>query len=251
MSEISFAKRFCGTGIALLIAVLTLCFIPAGQQAFAQDEDETEESDGSLGGEAELDPSIWILNVKVKQIRSITMLDGPNKGKVFWYVIYNIHNKTGEARNTFLSASATSDGKKVYADVYQPRVERAIEKKYGQPLWGKTDLIKLQKARDVKDVNYSFTPIPAGKRMDCVAILSKLDPGANKLKVTLRGLSNDLKLIESDDGNKVVEERVFSIDASRPKDRYKIGLDRLIVKKQSWTKIRTPLAKPKSKAEDA
>lgn len=246
MSEIRLSPNAIRSGLALLVAVLSLGLGPLTSPVLAQDDDELDLLTDDATTEVQRDPGIWIFDVDVKQVRSITMLDGPHEGKVFWYVIYTIHNKTGEDRSTFISATATSDDKKFYADSYLPTVERAIERKYGQPLWGKTDLVKLQKSRDTSDVDYNHSPFPAGKKIDCVAILSRLDPGANKIKVHLRGLSNDLRLMETEAGDRVVQERILEIQANRPHDRYRIGLDILEVKRKTWTKKQTPLARPSS-----
>jgi len=192
------------------------------------------------------DPSLWVLDFNVVKVRSITLFDGPRKGVVFWYMIYTIENKTGEDRRAYIAVTATSDKKKTYSDVVMPDVERAIERKFGQPLWGKADVRKAQEKeeRDTKDPYYNYETFASGKKRTCVAVLHRLDPRANKIRITVRGLSNDLKLIQNDDGTRTIEERVYALDYERPKDQYKINLDRFIPKRKGWSKIRTDLVIP-------
>jgi hypothetical protein len=111
-------------------------------------------------------------------------------------------------------------------------------------LWGKTDLFEEQKDRDPKDSFYHHTTFKAGEKRACVAVFNKLDPGANHIKIRVRGLSNDLHLTSTTDGKRMIEERVFALEYNRPGDEYEINLDRFIQVKKGWVKERTELVIP-------
>lgn len=235
----------CSTVLQAIVATLFLSTVSVAQ------DDESADATAEERTPLLTDPSLWVLDFDVVKVRSITLLDGPSKGVVFWYMIYTIENKTGEDRRAYISVTATSDKKKTYADVVMPDVERAIERKFGQPLWGKDDLRKAREKeeRDTKDPFYNYETFVSGKKRKCVAVLHRLDPRANKIKITVRGLSNDLKLIQNDDGTRTVEERVYALEYERPKDQYKINLDRFIPKRKGWSKIRTDLVIPGESAD--
>ncbi|MBI4583440.1 MAG: hypothetical protein HY717_05390 [Planctomycetes bacterium] len=211
-------------------------------------KDQKPQADEAAGeeenAEATVDPSVWVLDFDVQKVRTIVLLDGALKGQVYWYMLYTVENKTGEERQAFLSISATSDRNKTYSDVHLPTVERAIEKKVGTKLWGKDDLYEEQKDRNPDDEYYHYTTVKAGEKRGCVAIFNKLDPGANHVNIFVRGLSNDLHLIEKEDGTRIIEERMFALEYNRPSDEYEINLDRFNLKKKEWIKKRTELVIP-------
>jgi len=241
MMESSLYKRVTRESLLAFGVALFLATAASTSGLHAQDDD----LDSAIGvvGDAEvaLDPSLWLLDFKVIKLRTITLLEGPYKGDVFWAMIYQVDNRSGADRDAFVSVSAVSDDKKKYTDVFNPSVERAIEQKFGQPLWGKANLHKLQKARDKEDDFFSYSPFKDGKKTHCVAVLGKLDPGANKIVITIRGLSNDLKLTTRDDGVRTIRERVYRLEYQRPEDRYKIALDQFTLKKKGWAKKLTTL----------
>ena len=248
---------------AVIFALVALFALSGAAPIMAQDGDDVDAADESEAGEDKssnpladidhsdvvVDPSLWILDLEIKKIRTITMLEGPFKGQVFWYLLYNVENKGDEDRATHLSITAKSDRKKSYVDTYVGSVERAVERKVGRPLWGRADLVKAQKDRDPKGdgaKTFNYTTFESGKKRQCVAIFNKLDPGANKIVISFRGLSNDFHLITNEDGSREIEERVYQLRYERPADEYEINLDRFHLRKKEWVKKRVKLTIPES-----
>ena len=148
-----------------LLFVLTVASGPV----LAQDQDSA--------GDVPIDPSIWILDFHIEAVRNITLLEGPRQGEVYWCMVYQVENKSSEERSAYISVSAVSDRDKSYTDTLLPEVESAVERKFGQPLWGKTNLQAEQKDRQPGDELYNYTTFKPGEKRRCVAVLHKLDPG--------------------------------------------------------------------------
>jgi hypothetical protein len=233
-----------GARTALRACMLFLaCALPLG--AFSQDEPSEAPAPaeaapapdaGGAAAEVLVDPSLWVLDFEVKKVSTVSIVEGPFKGEVHWFMVYSVENKSDEERPTYLAITAASDRKKIYTDRQLTEVERAIERKIGRPLWGRTDLFEEQKDRDPKDTRYQYTTFKAREKRECVAVFGKVDPGANKIEIQVRGLSNDHHLIQKDDGSRFVEERVYEIRYERPEDVYGINLDRFTMKGKGWLK---------------
>jgi hypothetical protein len=193
-----------------------------------------------------VDPSFWVLDFNAEKVRAISVLEGPYKGQVFWYMVYTVENKSSEERKAFVYVTASSDRNKTYADVYLPTVELAIEKKEGRDFWGKSNLYQVQKEKSPDDAYYHYTSFEPGQKRTCVAIFYKLDPGANRIQIQVRGLSNDLRLVEKDDGTRGIQERVLALEYERTGDVYEINFDMFRFKKQQWVTRETTLVIPES-----
>lgn len=196
------------------------------------------------------DPAIWTFDIKVLKVRAMMPVEGIGKGKLYWYVVYEVENKSGQDRDAFISVTATTDNNKKYASIPARAVERAVERKFGRPLWGWTDRIKEQEGREPDDDKFFFSTFKKGEKRKCVAIMSGLDGGANTLKIRFRGLSNDYKTVEASDGSRKIQERVFETEYYRPGDGYDVPLDRFIYRGENWLKIETPLVLPPAADED-
>ena len=229
-----------------------------------EDDDDSEEDNGDFEDEGDeagdsdvvdhsnivVDSSLWILDFNLDRVGSITMLEGPFKGQIFWCMTYSVENKSATERNAYISITAESDRRKRYADIYLGDVERAVERKVGRPLWGKTDVNAARKDLDPTDAAYHYNEFKPGEKRDCVAIFGELDPSTNNIKIIVRGLSNDYHLVETEDGDREIEERVYEIFFHRPGDEYAINLDRFIQKKKGWAKKRTKLVIPTGKDDE-
>lgn len=231
------------------VMALVMALALSAEAVRAQDLDDFDTADASreessADAELLLDPSLWVLDFEVEKVRSVTLLEGTRRGEVYWCMIYTLRNRTGEDRDAYISVTARSDDGRLYSDIYMPEVERAVERKLKRPLWGRSDLFQLQKEREDSDEYFNYTTIEAGETRRCVAVFNKLDPGANHIEITVRGLSNDLKLIDLDDGTQVIEERVYVLRYERPEDRYDISLDRFFNRAKGWSKLQTPLVIP-------
>ena len=216
---------------------------------YEEDDEEDDEDAARARGEVDhsgvvVDSSLWVLDFHVGRVASITMLEGPFKGRIFWYMTYTVENKSETARNAYLSITAESDRRKRYADIHLGSVERAVERKVGRPLWGKSEALLAKKDLDPTDAAYHYSEFKPGEKRESVAVFGELDPGSNNIKISVRGLSNDYYLIEKEDGDREIEERVYEVLLHRPGDGYAINLDRFIQKKKGWAKKRTKLVIP-------
>ncbi len=234
-----------GVLVGALCVGLAVSSAPLG----AQDDDEGDSAVSGASATVDhsnitVDPRLWVLSFNVDAVKTITPLEGPSKGQVFWYMLYTVENQSDEPREAYISVTATSDQKKTYADTNLASVEAAVERKVGRPLWGKSDLFEAQKDRESSDTKYHYTTFAPREKRRCVAVFNRLDPGANAISITVRGLSNDFRLITRDDGSREIEERIYQIRYERPADEYEINLDRFHLKQKGWTKQRIPLVIP-------
>src|SRR5262245_66248586 len=87
------------------------------------DRDDIYDKDGK----PKADSKLWVLDVKVKPLRSITV-DVPGRGKqVCWYLWYQVTNHTAQP-HTFVPdfELVTQDTRQVYKDEILPKVQDAI-----------------------------------------------------------------------------------------------------------------------------
>lgn len=174
--------------------------------------------------------------------------DKEGGGRVYWYLVYTLENKTGEDRDLYVNVTAETDGKRQYADLFTPAVEKGIEKRERQPLWGKVDEFKAIADRDPSDPKYRYVKLEAGEKRRCVAIFSPIDPNVTKVKIRVTGLSNQVRRFVRDDGSVELEHRVRELEYTRPGDEYAVALDRFKFLDKGWVKERVPL-KPTETAD--
>jgi hypothetical protein len=167
--------------------------------------------------------------------------DKEGGGRVYWYLVYTLENKTGEDRQLYVNVTAETDGKRQYADLFSPSVEKAIEKRERQPLWGKVDEFKTIADRDPSDPKYRYVTLEAGEKRRCVAIFSPIDPNVTKVKIRVTGLSNEVRRFVKDDGSVELQHRVRELEYTRPGDEYAVALDRFKFVDKGWVKERVPL----------
>jgi hypothetical protein len=191
-------------------------------------------------------PSLyWVLDFQPVRLRMISPKDGLGAGKVYWYLVYTLGNSGKEDRSCFVNITAVSDNNKQYSDLYLPSVERAIERKEGQPLWGKTDEYEIVSKRKPDDPKYNYIPLKAGEKRSCVAVFNRLDPNANKITISVSGLSNEIRYVPKEDGTKELEERVRELYFERPGDEYAITADSFKAVGKEWVRKKTQLADSK------
>jgi hypothetical protein len=184
----------------------------------------------------------WTTEFEPIHLKMISPRDGAGVSRVYWYMIYTLSNSGKEDRDLFVSISAVTDGKKQYSDLFLPAVEKVIEKKEKEPLWGKSDEFELARKREPKDPKMAYVTLKAGETRKCVAVFNAIDPNVSRLTIGVRGLTNDIKLLTKDDGMKELEERVREFSYERPGDEYEITLDRFKLTGREWVKKRVPLA---------
>lgn len=234
-----------GFRLASMVCVL-LALLVGPRPAQAQDESGPGADNASVKMS-----DIWVLNFKYKKVGMIQPTRGIHRGEVYWYMIYQIENKTGKDREAYISITAGSNKNKTYANISLPDLESILEKKEGKPLWGKADEAKILKKRAEQDEitekkgMFNYFPFKAGKTVDCVAIFNRLDPVATDITIHVDGLSNDYHLIKNEDGSQQIQSRSYILKLKRPGDEYGMNLDRFHLVQTGWTKKITNLAVPK------
>lgn len=208
--------------------------------ATAQDD----EDDFSYGVRVELPadgvtPNYWLVDLKVNGLKMISAR-GPGPGRVYWYLLYTLENKSDESRNALLSISAKSDRGARYVDMFLPSVELDIERKERRALWGKTDEFALQKDRSPENSDYLLMPLEAGAKRRSVAVFNRLNANANLVTIRVKGLSNEIRRVETDDGI-VLEEKVLELKFHRPGDEFAITQDSFRLLRQDWVVDRVKL----------
>jgi hypothetical protein len=192
--------------------------------------------------------SFWTIEFDAKKLGMISPTEGVAEGRVYWYLLYDLKNASKEDRQVYVTVTATSDDRVKYSDVFLPSVEKAIERKEREPLWGKTDEFEILSKRDTKDPKYRYVELKAGATRKCVAVFNRFDANASKIKMTVTGLSNELRTVVKDDGTKELEERVRELYYERPGDEYEVTADSFKLTGKDWVKRRVPLAAPKDAA---
>ena len=237
--------------------------------AAAKDAAPADAAGDSGAAGPELKPSdFWILGFKPQRIGMIQPTEGIHHGETYWYLVYTIENKTGQDRSAYISVTARSNKGKSYAAIYLPDLETMIERKVGKPLWGKADVYASitgggKDAADAGDgekkdrASLNYSNFKAKEVRDCVAVFNQLDPNASKITITVDGLSNDLHLVERENGGRQIESRALVLEYERPGDEYEMNLDQFRPSRRAyWLKKVTEVsgeggakAAPKAKAD--
>ena len=178
----------------------------------------------------------WMIDFEARALRMISPKTGAGTGGVYWYLLYTLKNTTGADRDLYINVTASTDGKKKYADLYLPSVEREAEKKEGTRFWGKTDQYAILVKRDPQDLKYHYFTLEAGKEKRCIAVFNRLDATANQIKIHIAGLSNEVREKTAEDGAKVLSERIRELSFERLGDEFAITQDSFRLKGQRWIK---------------
>ncbi len=211
--------------------------------------------EGEPAGPAVVLADLWVLNFHCQKVGIIQPAEGVHRGETYWYMLYQIENKSPQDREAYVSITARSNKSKTYANICAPDIEALIERKVGKPLWGKADeqaaLKERTEKKEMSAATFNYFTFKAGKIQDCVAVFNKLDPGATAISITVEGLSNDLHLIERENAPRQIESRIFVIEYERPGDEYAMNFDRFKEVRSGWSKKVIDLEKqvPKDKKE--
>jgi len=185
----------------------------------------------------------WVIDFEPKHLRMISPKSGMGAGRVYMYLLYTLTNGTKEDREIFVDITASSENGKQFSDIFLPSVEKEVERKEGSSdLWGKSDLVILQAKKKPDDPKYNYVTLKAGERRSCVAIFNRLHPNAQKLKIQVAGLSNEIRGVTKEDGSRELEERIRELSFERTGDEYAITLDTFTLTGKEWTKKKVPIS---------
>ncbi len=214
---------------ARLCVLLVLAAVPAVARDVARD------GDAASGG-------FWAIDIKVEALRLISPKTGAGAGGVYWYLLYDLENKTGEDRDLYINVTATTEGEKRYAELFLPAVEQAAEVKEKRAFWGKLDQYEILARRDPKDPKYNYFTLKAGEQKRCIAVFNRFDPTADGIKIHVAGLAGGIQEKARDDGARVLVERLRELSFERFGDEFAVSLDSLRLKDERWVKREVSLA---------
>lgn len=183
----------------------------------------------------------WAVGITVNALRMISPRSGPGRGGVYWYLLYTLKNETGADRDLYVNVTATTDGKKRYADLFLPAVERAAETKEAREFWGKTDQFRILTERDPTDPKYNYFTLKANEEKRCIAVFNRFDPNANQITIHIAGLSGGIQERTRADGIRVLIQRLRELSFERPGDEFAVTLDSFRLKDERWIKREVPL----------
>ena len=209
---------------------LVVCFVLACASLSAQDSDPAKAS------------GVWAVKVKEPALKLIAPRTGFGAGRVYWYLIYTLHNESDSAREIMVSVTARTNAKKTYSDLFLPGVERAAERRERRGLWGKTDQREASAGRDAKSPKYQYFTLKPREKRRCIAVFNEIDPTITKATLHVSGLSNDVRVLTREDGNKVLETRVKELAFERLGDEFAIIEDSFRLTRNTWSKKEVVLA---------
>ena len=178
----------------------------------------------------------------IREIRDSASARGTGAGQVYWYLVYKLKNPYKVDREVYVNVTATIDGKKKYADIFLPSVERAAEKRERRELWGRTDQFRRLARQDPSDPKYGYTTLKAGEERDCIAIFDRIDPNVNRVIIEVAGLSNEIREKTDDAGGKVLIERIRQVSYQRHGDEFGVTRDSFEFKGTKWIEREVPAA---------
>ena len=178
--------------------------------------------------------NFWVLDFKPIAVRTFTSRKGGSKGRIYWYLIYELRNPGDEDREIYIDLRAASERGKRYGDVFLPTVEREIEKKIGKNLWGRTDEFAVLADRDPNDPKYRYLPLKAGETRRSIAVFNEFDPNANHITIEIAGLSNEVASVKLEDGTDALGQRIRKLSYYRNGDEFAVTRDSFELKRQEW-----------------
>jgi hypothetical protein len=196
---------------------LLLVVVPAFSIGLAQAPGTFNEHEVKQQSNVQDKGDIWVLDIRFKDPRLITV-DVPGRGrKVCWYLWYQLINNTGQARTPTLDFElVTLDKSAVYHDEILPKVQEAIQ--------------KMEDPTGHSDIKNSVTirePIPPSKKdaapkaVTGVAIWDDTSKeqglrNTTRFSIFVAGLSNGWSV----DDNNVVRRKTLQLNFRRLGDRY-------------------------------
>ena len=216
-----------------VVAVVALGFAAVGFRTATAQDSQTD--------------AYWVVDIEPTSLKMIAPKKGVGAGGVYWYLVYDLVNTSGEDRDLYVGVAASTDDKRNYADVYLPGVERAAEKRERRGLWGKADLYQLLSKRDPTDPKYQYVTLKKGTRRACIAVFNRFDPNATNVRISFSGLTNEARSITREDGSKVLKTRLFELRYERIGDEFQITQDSFKFKGKSWVSKEVDLGAASSK----
>ena len=150
-----------------------------------------------------------------------------DRTSICWTMLYDVENKTGDARKPSLRAEIRTDTKKTFGDTSDPAAIAAVKKA--------NDLKELCTAADLR------AGIEDGKKVKCVATFGDVDKYAKKMELRVYGLCDPITMVK---GKQVYETRYWQVQYERTGDEFGRTED-------AWKKVSSgwKVEEPEKKAE--
>lgn len=264
-------------------AFLMAALLVVSGSLFAQEPDHGfEKTSGAAATVAELiaHPDLFVMDVQFKPMRMLKT-DVAGENELIWYLVYRVVNRdlgrevdesdtrpvnAADKKITplfapdFTLVTADAGEAKVYHDVINPQIQRAIERREGIKLKNPLQMMgppppvtAVDSPEEVKNARYG------------VAIWRNVDPKTDRVVLFMTGLSNGYRLSTDPTGKLLVERKTVVQKFWRPGDEFEQdeeefrfeGEPRWIYRAQKKTlglkpkvAVGTP-AKPAAAADDA
>ncbi len=145
----------------------------------------------------------WELGFKLQTPAWVKVRVSEEKTAVAWYMLYEIENRTGEARKPVLRTEIRTDTGKTFGDTCDPMAIAAVKK-----------------AKEIKEIGTASdlrAGIDDGRKVSCIATFGEVDPYAKKLEVRMYGLCDPITQVK---GKEVYEIRYWQVKYERKGDEF-------------------------------
>jgi hypothetical protein len=234
-------------GLAALLALLPILSLVVGQTVGPFNEREVKKQTNTQ--DIDLGEKLWVMDVRFKDPRLITV-DIPGRGKrVVWYLWYQLINNTGEPRQVIPRFElVTIDKQTNHLDQIIPKALEAI-KRVEDP----------HGYLDIKDsVTLARNPIPVTKPNSAprpvtgVAMWDNIFadlPDTTRFSIFVSGLSNGYTEVDGKDG-KTLRLKTLQLNFRRLSDRFHLDAEVKFVQPAEWLYRASTLKLPEIKVPD-
>lgn len=165
--------------------------------------------------------------------------------ETYWFLPFTLTNEDAEDHSFFLDVSATSDKNVTYRNLEHAQVKELARRRLGVRkdgrLWSAADLTTGHEPTDIGAPfprKLDLPVIKAGESVRCVAIFRGPDPEADRITVTVRGLSNDVVIATTDKPNeRKLVERALELSYERPGDEFYRSSDAIEYLGRQWVTL--------------
>ncbi|MHC4391782.1 MAG: hypothetical protein ACYTFT_05670 [Planctomycetota bacterium] len=228
------------SALALVLTLLTVAALFVGGFAPSAEADDDSTS-----------KTIWHLDIETFHPKLIRIGREPNIQN-YWYVPFTLENPDDKEHSFFLEISAESDKGKTYRSLDEPIVLAAIKRTMGiKPvgrLWSQPEFTTRHEdqPRGGFPTSVALPKIQGKDKVPCVAIFHGPDREMDKLKITIKGLTNDVIVTKTDNPHeRILSQRVLVLEYERPGDEFYAQEDPIVFIGRRWemveTKVKTDL----------
>ncbi len=186
---------------------------------------------------------IWMLEFEHQKPFRVTIGKEPHLEN-YWVLPFTLANPDAEDHGFFLEVAATDDKGHHYRSLAHPIVKdiarRRLGVREGDALWSHEDLTIPGEPTDPNAPfprKLNLPVIKAGEKVRCVAIFEGWHREADRLVVTVRGLTNDAIVTRTAPHERKIVERVLELHFARPGDEYYRTEDPIELAGRKWVNV--------------